>query len=158
MIKSGQFREDLYYRLSELVINIPPLRERFGDAALLAHHFLNIINAQSNRTIKGFTPDALTALATYQWPGNVRELENRVKRAAIMAEGTHVTLPDLDLPITESGSVRNLTLKDARERAERDALQRALAQAGGNVTQAAKLLDVSRPTLYDLMRYHNLRA
>ena len=158
MIKSGQFREDLYYRLSELVINIPPLRERFGDAALLAHHFLNIINGQSNRTIKGFTPDALTALATYQWPGNVRELENRVKRAAIMAEGTHVTLPDLDLPITESGSVKNLTLKDARERAERDALQRALTQAGGNVTQAAKLLDVSRPTLYDLMRYHNLRA
>jgi two-component system NtrC family response regulator len=158
MIKAGQFREDLYYRLSQLVINIPPLRERFGDVALLAHHFLNVMNAEGGRNIKGFTSEALSALANYQWPGNVRELENRVKRAVIMAEGTHVGLADLDLPVAASSSSLNMTLKDARERAEREALQRALVQVGGNVTQAAKLLDVSRPTLYDLMRYHNMRA
>jgi two-component system NtrC family response regulator len=158
MIKTGHFREDLYYRLSELVINIPPLRERSGDPALLAHHFLNVMNGQSGRAIKGFTAEALTALSNYQWPGNVRELENRVKRAVIMAEGTQLGIADLDLPAVESGSSTNMTLKDARERAEREVLQRALAQAGGNVTQAAKLLDVSRPTLYDLMRYHNMRA
>jgi two-component system NtrC family response regulator len=158
MIKLGQFREDLYYRMSELVINIPPLRNRFGDPALLAHHFLNVMNSQNGRAIKGFTPEALTALSNYQWPGNVRELENRVKRAVIMAEGTHLGLADLDLPAVDSGSLLNMTLKDARERAEREALKRALTQAAGNVTQAAKLLDVSRPTLYDLMRYHNMRA
>ena len=158
MIKAGLLREDLYYRLSELIINIPPLRERFGDPALLAHYFLNVMKGQSGRNLKGFTPEALAALSHYQWPGNVRELENRVKRAVIMAEGTHVGLADLDLPAAEGGSSMTMALKDARERAEREALQRALAQVGGNVTQAAKLLDVSRPTLYDLMRYHNMRA
>jgi len=158
MMKTAQLREDLYYRLSELVINIPPLRERFGDPELLAHHFLNVVNAQTGRNIKGFTPEALAALANYPWPGNIRELENRVKRAGIMAEGAYVGLADLDLPATASASPINMTLKDARERAEREALQRAIAQVGGNVTQAAKLLDVSRPTLYDLLRYHNLRA
>ena len=158
MIKAGLLREDLYYRLSELVINIPPLRERFGDPTLLAHHFLNLMNAESRRNIKGFTAEALTALSNYQWPGNVRELENRVKRAVIMAEGTQVALADLDLPATENSSSMSMTLKDARERAERVALQRAIAQSGGNVTQAAKLLDVSRPTLYDLIRYHNIKT
>jgi two-component system, NtrC family, response regulator len=156
LMKAGLLREDLYYRLSEMVINIPPLRERFGDPAVLAHHFLYAMNAQSGRHIKGFAPDALAALSNYAWPGNVRELENRVKRAVIMAEGTHVSLADLDLPASAEAPP-TMSLKDARERAERDALQRALAQAAGNVTQAAKLLDVSRPTLYDLMRYHSLR-
>jgi len=158
MIKAGQLREDLYYRMSELVINIPPLRERPGDPLLLAHHFLNTINSQSGRNIKGFTPDALAALSSYQWPGNVRELENRVKRAVIMADGSHVSLADLDLPLVENNASTSMTLKDARERAEREALERALKQVDGNVTQAAKLLDISRPTLYDLMRYHNIRA
>jgi two-component system, NtrC family, response regulator len=158
MIKAGLLREDLYYRLSELVINIPPLRERPGDPLLLAHHFLNTKNVQSGRNIKGFTPEALTALANYQWPGNVRELENRVKRAVIMAEGNHVSLPDLDLPLIENSVLQSLTLKDARERAERQAVVRALTHVGGNVSQASKLLDISRPTLYDLMRYHNIRG
>jgi len=158
MIKASQFREDLYYRLSEMVVNIPPLRQRVGDPALLAHHFLNTMNQQSSRNIKGFAPDALAAMASYHWPGNVRELENRVKRAVIMAEGTQLTLADLDLPVVDSSLTLVPTLKDAREHAEREAVQRALAQAAGNVTQAAKLLDVSRPTLYDLMRYHNVRS
>jgi two-component system NtrC family response regulator len=160
LIKTGQFREDLYYRLSELVINIPPLRDRDGDAVLLARHFLALMNQQNARDIRGFSTDALAALAAYQWPGNVRELENRVKRAFIMTEGTHVTAADLDLPLTTSGAAAGtpMTLRDARERAERNALERALLQAQGNISQAAKLLDISRPTLYDLMRYHNIRA
>jgi two-component system NtrC family response regulator len=158
MIKAALFREDLYYRLSEMIINIPPLRQRTGDAALLAHHFLNLMIQQSGRSIKGFAPDALSALAAYQWPGNVRELENRVKRAVIMAEGSQITVGDLELPAPESTSTAAPTLKEARERAEREAVQRALAHVNGNVTQAAKLLDISRPTLYDLLRYYDLRT
>jgi two-component system, NtrC family, response regulator len=158
MIKAGAFREDLYYRLSEMIISIPPLRQRTGDPALLAHHFLNLMNQQSGRNIRGFAPDALAALASYQWPGNVRELENRVKRAVIMVEGSHITVADLELPAPDSASAIAPTLKEARERAEREAVQRALAHVNGNVTQAAKLLDISRPTLYDLMRYYDLRT
>jgi len=158
MIKTGLFREDLYYRLSEMIINIPPLRQRTGDPALLAHHFLNLMNQQSGRNIRGFAPDALAALASYQWPGNVRELENRLKRAVIMAEGSHIGVTDLELPAADSTNPVAPTLKEARERAEREAVQRALAHVNGNVTQAAKLLDISRPTLYDLMRYYDLRA
>jgi two-component system, NtrC family, response regulator len=160
LIKAGLFREDLYYRLSELPINIPPLRERDGDAVLLARHFLNVMNQQGGRDIRGFSPDGLGALSKYQWPGNVRELENRVKRAVIMAEGKQVTAVDLDLPIVSAdvASSSPTTLRGARERAERDAVQSALVQADGNVSQAAKLLDVSRPTLYDLMRHHNIRV
>ena len=156
LIKAGRFREDLYYRLSELVINIPPLRQRKGDPTLLAHHFLNIMKQQNNRNIRGFSSDALAAMESYNWPGNVRELENRVKRAVIMAENQQITAADLDLPT--DGAPPPTTLKEARERAEREAVQNALTQSDGNVTQAAKLLDVSRPTLYDLMRYHNVRA
>ena len=160
LIKAGQFREDLSYRLSELVINIPPLRERPGDSVLLARHFLNIANRQTNRDIRGFAADALAALAAHQWPGNVRELENRVKRAVVMADGTHITAADLDLSGPASGDAPAVpvTLRDARERAEREALQRALAEAEGNVSRAAKLLDISRPTLYDLMQHHNIRG
>ncbi len=158
LIKSNLLREDLYYRLSELVINIPPLRERPGDPVLLAHHFLNLMTQQTKRDIKGFAPDAISALSNYPWPGNVRELEGRVKRAVIMAEGSQITAGDLDLPAANGAPAGSATLKDARERAERDAVQRALAQVNGNVTQAAKLLDISRPTLYDLMRHHSIRA
>jgi two-component system NtrC family response regulator len=160
LIKATLFREDLYYRLSELVINIPPLRQREGDAVLLAHHFLNLMNQQSGRDIRGFSGDAMSALSQYQWPGNVRELENRVKRAVIMAESTQVTAADLDLPLPkiEDAPRTPTTLREARERAERDAVQQAIVHAAGNVTQAAKLLDISRPTLYDLMRYHNVRG
>jgi len=158
LIKASQFREDLYYRLSELVIKIPPLRERTGDPVLLAHHFLNVVNQQSGRNVKGFASAAVAALASYPWPGNVRELENRVKRAVIMAEGTHISNADLDLPPADPSAAQPVTLKQARERAEREAVQSALTQASGNVTQAAKLLDVSRPTIYDLMRYHDIRA
>src|SRR5579883_922772 len=160
LIKANQFREDLYYRLSEIVINIPPLREREGDAVLLAHHFLNVMNQQSGRAARKLGADAASAVSSYHWPGNVRELENRVKRAVIMAEGTHITAADLDLvrPATAGAEPIAMTLREVRERAERDAVQRALVQSDGNVTQAAKMLDISRPTLYDLLRHHNIRT
>ena len=159
LIKAKLFREDLYYRLSELVINIPPLRQREGDAVLLAHFFVSAAH-QSGRDIRGLAPDALSALTNYAWPGNVRELENRVKRAVIMAETNLITAADLDIPALAVGASPSPahTLREAREVAERDAVNRALEKAEGNVSQAAKLLDVSRPTLYDLMRHHNIRA
>ena len=159
LIKVGQFREDLYYRLSELVINIPPLRQRLGDSVLLARHFLAIANQQTKRNLRGFAADALAALAAHPWPGNVRELENRVKRAVVMADGAHISAADLDLLSTPGVTPASpVTLRDARERAEREAVQRALAEAEGNVSRAAKLLDISRPTLYDLMQHHNIRV
>jgi two-component system NtrC family response regulator len=156
LIKDGRFREDLYYRLSELVIKVPPLRERNGDAELLAHSFLQMFNEEQRRSVRGFTSEALAAIARYEWPGNVRELENRVKRAVIMAETQRVTPADLDLvPPNEVPEVLNLA--QAREEAERREIPRALSRAEGNISQAAKLLGVSRPTLYDLMRQHNIK-
>lgn len=159
LIKVKLFREDLYYRLGELVIKIPPLRQREGDAVLLAHYFVSAAR-QGGRDIRGLSPDAVSALNNYSWPGNVRELENRVKRAVIMAETSVISAADLDLPVPVSGNSPPLsnTLREAREAAERDAVRRALEKAGGNVSQAAKLLDISRPTLYDLMRQHNIRV
>ena len=156
LIKTNRFREDLYYRLSELVVDIPPLRQRPGDAVLLAHHFLNIMSQENKRPLRSFSTEALSALAAYNWPGNVRELENRVKRAVIMAEGQSISPADLDLRAS-SGTGAPMSLKEARERAEREVVEHALMQVEGNVTQAAKLLNVSRPTLYDLMRTHNIR-
>ncbi len=159
LIKTGQFREDLYYRLSEMVINIPPLRQREGDVLLLAHHFLNAANQQTGRGVRGFAADGQAALAAHPWPGNVRELENRVKRAVIMADANQITAADLDLPRSAGDlPLSSGTLREARERAEREAVHRALTQAAGNVTRAAKLLDVSRPTLYDLMQQHNMHV
>jgi two-component system NtrC family response regulator len=161
LIKANLFREDLYYRLSEMVINIPPLRQRVGDALLLARHFLNVMSQRNGRNLRGFSPEAQAAIAAYPWPGNVRELENRLKRAVVMAEEeAPITVGDLDLPVpaAETALPPLTTLRGARERAERDAVRHALSQAEGNVTKAAKLLDVSRPTLYDLMQHHNIRA
>lgn len=149
-MKEGRFREDLYYRLGVVVIPLPPLREREGDILLLATIFLQRYSAEAKRKALAFTPQALRALERYEWPGNVRELENRVKRAVIMAEGTKVTPADLDL---ETGSMRyeRTTLKEARESAEKEYVQRALKRHNGNVTRAAAELDVSRPTMYELM-------
>ena len=156
LIKDSRFREDLYYRLSELVIKVPPLRERNGDSELLAHSFLQMFNEEQRRSVRGFSSEALAAIAKYEWPGNVRELENRVKRAVIMAEAQRVTPADLDLvPPNEVPEVLNLA--QAREEAERREIPRALSRAEGNISQAAKLLGVSRPTLYDLMRQHNIK-
>ncbi|NIR32686.1 MAG: PEP-CTERM-box response regulator transcription factor [Gammaproteobacteria bacterium] len=155
-IEAGEFREDLYYRIAEVTITIPPLRERDGDALLLAWAFLERYARAQGRSLRGFSEEALGALEAYPWPGNARELENRVKRAVIMAEGQVVTPQDLDLPRAESQSLP-LTLREAREQAERKAIQRALVLADNRVAQAAEMLGVSRPTLYDLMDKYGLK-
>ena len=155
MIQSKHFREDLYYRLNEILIEIPPLRERSGDPTLLAQHFFNRMNRQENRTLRGFSAGGLGAIERYSWPGNVRELENRIKRAVIMAEGPDITAADLNLQVETAPSAGS-SLKEVRARAEREAVSKALTMANGNVSRAARLLDVSRPTLYDLIRYHGI--
>ena len=157
LIAAHRFREDLYYRLSELVIKIPPLRDRPGDPVLLARHFLDVMSQQSGKNISGFSPEAMAAIAEYRWPGNVRELENRIKRAMIMAEGNQIKASDLDLPFAGEPA-GPLTLKEAREKAELAAVQDALLRADNNMTRAAKLLDISRPTLYDLLRHYDIRV
>lgn len=157
LIGEGLFREDLFYRLSELVVKIPPLRDRVGDPQLLAHGFLTRFNEEMKRNVSGFSGDALAAIATHPWPGNVRELENRIKRAVIMAERKRIAAADMDLA-QPADEPEVLNLARAREDAERREIPRALARAGGNISRAAKLLGISRPTLYDLMRQHDIKA
>ncbi|PTD17919.1 PEP-CTERM-box response regulator transcription factor [Sphingomonas fennica] len=156
MIAAGSFREDLYYRLAEIVVRIPTLAERHGDATLLAKHFLTRFAKEMNPAVRGFAPDALAALNDWTWPGNVRELENRMKRAVIMAEGKLLTAADLDLDMADNAELINL--KAAREMADRRAIRQALARTEGNVSNAAKLLGISRPTLYDLFKQYDLQA
>jgi two-component system NtrC family response regulator len=155
MIAAGRFREDLYYRLAEIVVRIPSLAARHGDAALLAHHFLAKFGSEHGRNFKGFTPDALAALTDWHWPGNVRELENRMKRAVIMAEGNRLTADDLDLGDKDDGTAA-LNLKTAREMADRKAVRLAMARSDGNLTTTAKLLGISRPTLYDMLKQYGM--
>jgi two-component system NtrC family response regulator len=155
MIAAGTFREDLYYRLAEIVVKIPTLAERHGDVTLLAKHFVGRFAREMNPQVKGLAPDALAALNDWGWPGNVRELENRMKRAVIMADGKLITAADLDL--ASDGPGEPLNLKAAREIADRRALRQALARSEGNVSAAAKLLGISRPTLYDLMKQYMLQ-
>ncbi len=157
MIAEGSFREDLYYRLAEIVVKIPTLAERPGDAALLARHFLSRY-ARMNPAVKGLAPDALAAIDAWSWPGNVRELENRMKRAVIMADGKLVGASDLDLDRPDDADDDVINLKAVRDAADLRALRRALARTEGNVSNAAKLLGISRPTLYDLMKAHGVSA
>jgi two-component system NtrC family response regulator len=157
MISEQRFREDLYYRLAEIVVRIPPLAERHGDPTLLAHHFLKKFGRDLNRSVKGFTPDALAALNAWHWPGNVRELENRMKRAVIMTEGARISAADLDLD-DKPEEAELLNLKTAREIADRKAIRLALARTENNISNAAKLLGVSRPTFYDLLKQHNIEV
>ncbi len=156
MVAEGRFREDLYYRLAEIVVRIPSLSERPGDPALLARHFLDRYAAQMGLGPKRLAPDALAAIEAWGWPGNVRELENRVKRAAIMADGKAVTAADLDLASPDLGA-GPINLKAVREAADRAAIRSALAQAQGNISGTARLLGISRPTLYDLMKSYDLQ-
>ncbi len=160
MTADGSFREDLYYRLAEIVVKIPSLAERPGDAALLARHFLNRYATTMNPLVKGLAPDAMAAIDRHEWPGNVRELENRMKRAVIMADGKLVTAADLDLVSREDGAGEDdaINLRSVRDEADRKAIRRALARSEGNISTAAKLLGISRPTLYDLLKQHGLQA
>ena len=158
MIADGRFREDLFYRLAEVVVKIPSLAERPGDAVLLAKAFLKRFAREMNPQVTGFAPDALTAIDAWPWPGNVRELENRVKRAAIMADGKLVTAGDLDLQLGAEEDPDVLNLKTARERADRKVIRHALARSEGNISNTARLLGISRPTLYDLLKHYDLHA
>ncbi|MBX7512949.1 PEP-CTERM-box response regulator transcription factor [Qipengyuania sp. GH38] len=158
MIADGSFREDLFYRLAEIVVKIPSLVERPGDAVLLAKHFLAKFASEMNPQVKGFAPDALAAIDSWNWPGNVRELENRIKRAVIMADGKLVGADDLDMHADEDGGELALNLKQAREEADRRMIRKALARTQGNISNSAKMLGISRPTLYDLLKQYDLQA
>jgi two-component system NtrC family response regulator len=154
LMQDGRFREDLYYRLAEMVIRIPSLAERPGDAVLLAKHFQRKFRAAKQGQAKGFAPAALTALGNWPWTGNVRELENRVKRAMIMADGPLITPADLDLDEPADGEMKDL--KTAREVADRAALATALANNDGNMSAAARELNISRPMLYHLLSSYGM--
>jgi two-component system NtrC family response regulator len=156
-IKTGQFREDLFYRLSEISVHIPPLRERQGDCSLLAHAFLERLAQTQGRVLRGFSQEALQAIEGHRWPGNVREMENTIKRAVIMSDGPKVSLADLGLASHDMVENEPLNLRQVREEAERSAVVKALARCNGSVAQAAELLGISRPTLYDLMNRFNLK-
>jgi two-component system NtrC family response regulator len=154
-VNEGSFRGDLFYRMNAVTVRIPPLRDRGGDAMLLANFFLSRFNREFGRNIRGFTESATTALSSHAWPGNVRELENRMKRAVVMTERKMIDAADLELAAT-SDTVLPLDLRAARFRAEREVLQLALARSNGTLSVAAKLLGISRPTLYGLMEVHGI--
>ena len=157
MTADGRFREDLFYRLAEIVVKIPGLSERPGDAVLLAKAFLKRFAGEMNPQVRGFAPDALAAIDAWPWPGNVRELENRVKRAVIMTDGKLVSAEDLDLDDAEGSEHEALNLKSAREQSDRRMIRQALARSEGNISSTAKLLGISRPTLYDLLKQYDLQ-
>ena len=160
MTVAGSFREDLYYRLAEIVVKIPTLAERPGDAVLLARHFVTRFAREMNPKVSGLSPEALGAIDAYPWPGNVRELENRLKRAVIMADGKTIGADDLDLPGVRADDHQAvlINLRAAREVADRRAIRQAMSRTDNNISSAAKLLGISRPTLYDLLKQYRLQA
>jgi len=155
MVAEKTFREDLYYRISEIVVNLPPLRDREGDKILLARHILAKYCDTQHRNIKGFTAEAAAAIESYEWPGNVRELENKIKRAVIMADEKHISVADLALPQHEDLSIN---LRQVRQEAEKSAIIQAISLTGGKISAAAKYLGVTRPTLYDLLKKYEISA
>lgn len=156
--KEGRFREDLYYRLAEIVVKIPPLRARVGDAALLAHAFVRRFALEQNRSSLALSEDAVRAIEAHNWPGNIRELENCIKRAVIMVDGNQLSADDIGLnpPLADDGD-NSLDLRVIRDKAEKNAIIAAIARVNGNLVKAAELLGVSRPTLYDLMHRLGLK-
>jgi two-component system NtrC family response regulator len=157
LIRNGGFREDLYYRISELSITIPSLRDREGDALLLARVFLERISKQQGKKGYRFSKDAMAAIENYAWPGNVRELENRVKRAVIMAEHQQISARDLELGGNSAEELATFNLREIRDRTDRQAITRALNHVRGKVSLAADLLGISRPTMYDLLRKFDIK-
>jgi two-component system NtrC family response regulator len=156
-IRDGRFRQDLFYRISEITIRIPPLREREGGRLILARTLLEKAATQHGRRVTGFSPDAQIAIENYAWPGNVRELENKIKGAVIMAEGKQVSAADLGLAEIDPNA-QSLNLREVRREAETRAIRRALAFANDNVSQAAKMLGITRPTLYDLLEKYDIQT
>ena len=157
LTKEGRYREDLYYRLAEIVVEIPPLRARAGDAALLAHAFVKRFALEQKRAGLNLGEDAIRAIEAHPWPGNVRELENCIKRAVIMADGTQITREDIGLDESATEDLDNLNLRKIRDEAETRAVIAALARTNGNLAKASETLGVSRPTLYDLMHRFGLK-
>ncbi|MDO8348494.1 MAG: PEP-CTERM-box response regulator transcription factor [Rugosibacter sp.] len=158
LIREGRFREDLYYRLAEIVIMIPPLRDRIGDAALLAHALVRRFASEQNRSMLSLSEDAVRAISAYPWPGNVRELENCLKRATIMAEGNTLSAQDVGLDQVSEENTMTLDLRTIRDDAERKAIIAAVSRSNGNLARSADLLGISRPTLYDLMHKFGLKS
>jgi two-component system NtrC family response regulator len=157
MVERGQFREDLYYRISEIVLEIPPLKDREGDTLLLAKSFLHQLSAEYNSSVKDFSPEAIAAMEAYEWPGNVRELESRVKRGVIMADGTQISCEDMELGESDEEPMP-LNLKEVREEADRRAVMRAMNHCNQNITDAAHVLGITRPTLYSLLEKLGLKT
>ncbi len=157
LIEKGLFREDLYYRISEIVIEIPPLREREGDVLVLAKSFLNSLGNEYNSSVKDFSAEAIAAMEAHDWPGNVRELESKVKRGVIMADGSQIGPEDMELAET-SEEPMPLNLKEVRENAERRAVIRAMNHCNQNITEAANVLGITRPTLYNLLERLGLKS
>jgi len=157
LIKENRFREDLYYRLAEIVVNIPPLRARQGDAALLAHAFVRRFATEQKRGTMSLREDAVRLIESYPWPGNVRELENCIKRAVIMCDGNQITVDDIGLSGDANEENGRLDLRQVREDAEKRVIISALGRADGNVLKAAEILGVSRSTLYDFMYRFGLK-
>ncbi|MEP6655977.1 MAG: PEP-CTERM-box response regulator transcription factor [Betaproteobacteria bacterium] len=157
LIAEGRFREDLYYRLAEIVVTIPPIRSRDGDAALLAHAFVQRFAAEQRRGSMSLRPDAISAIENHPWPGNVRELENCIKRAVIMADGNQISAADIGLDNTGTEEFAPVNLRQVRDDAERRAVIKVLGRVNGNIVKAADVLGVSRPTLYDLMHRLGLK-
>lgn len=157
LIKQDLFREDLYYRVCEITIDIPPFRDREEGRLILARVLLNKYAEQQKRAISGFSDDAAEAIEAYSWPGNVRELENKVKSAVIMADGKQVTAADLGLAGVDAEE-ETLNLREVRQHAESKAIRKALMKNFGNISRTAELLGVTRPTLYDLLSKYGLSA
>ena len=153
LMGDGRFREDLFYRIGEVTLTAPPLRDRHACIPVLANHFLSRFAESYGADLKGFTSDAMDAIVAWTWPGNVRELENKIKGAVVMAEGKQINTGDLGLPQAGS-SVFNL--REVRAKAETNAIKEALAANAGNVSKAAEALGVTRPTLYNLMQKNGL--
>ena len=159
LIDSGDFREDLYYRISEITLEVPALRDRDGDALVIAQSLLTSLGKQMDRPNLSFSEDAVKAINSYSWPGNVREMINKVKRATIMADGKRVTAQDLELNDSDSEHTHNpINLRQVREQAERQAIESALQTSRYNMAQAARLLGVTRPTLYNLTDKYRIRT
>ncbi|TMG82215.1 MAG: AAA family ATPase, partial [Betaproteobacteria bacterium] len=155
---AGKFREDLYYRLAEIVLEVPPLRARNGDAALLAHGFVHRFGSEMKRGSMTLLPDAVAAIEAHAWPGNVRELENVIRRAVIMTDGLGISSADIGVSSElQEQATAQLNLRQVREEAEKHAVLRALGRVNGNLSKAADLLGVSRPTLYELMHRFGLK-
>ena len=158
MVSNKEFREDLFYRITEITLNIPPLRDREEDVLILANFFLQQYAAEYKRNVKSFSDDGLQALKSHRWPGNIRELQNKVKSSVIMTTGTQVTAFDLGFFEHENTEYElSLNLRTVRESAETIAIQKAYALTEGNMSKAAELLGITRPTLYSLIEKYGIR-